>query len=207
VPLWEDLRFPFARAIFVKTANPARLLPSRQLIKRELDAGKLGEPGLIRIHHWDAKDEMNENDSLPAAVLQELDVILWLMAKSPTVVHALEQGNTAENKQGRYLHIHLGFPGGGMALLDFSSLHPPGDPYRMLHVIGSAGAAYADDHQNMQLLFQGGPAQCVFATEQAGKLREHELSGMTQDWKAVLAVAEAVKRSLTTQQAVSLEGP
>lgn len=181
-------------------------MPSRQLIKRELDAGKLGEPGLIRIHHWDAAGEIDGNHSLPAAVLQELDVILWLMGKSPSIVHALEQANSAGNKQGRYLHIHLGFPGGGMALLDFSSLHPPGDPYRMLHVIGSAGAAYADDHQNMQLLFQGGPARGVIAKEQAGKASEHDLAGMTQDWETVMAVAESVKRSLATGQSVSLEG-
>lgn len=206
MPLWELLLSPFARANFVRTANPARLLPSRQLIKRELDAGKLGEPGLIRIHHWDASDAVDGNHGLPAAVLQEVDVILWLMGKSPTVVHALEQAKSAGNKKGRYLHIHLGFPGGGMALLDFTSLHPPGDPYRMLHVIGSAGAAYADDHQNMQLLFQGGPARGVIANEKASKASEHHLAGMTQDWETVLAVAEAVKRSLATQQAVAMEG-
>src|SRR5262245_37770123 len=33
--------------------NPERFLPSRRLIKQHLDAGKLGEVGLVRIHRWE----------------------------------------------------------------------------------------------------------------------------------------------------------
>ena len=32
--------------------NPDRFLPSRQLIRQQLDAGRLGAPGLVRIHRW-----------------------------------------------------------------------------------------------------------------------------------------------------------
>jgi hypothetical protein len=32
--------------------NPDRFLPSRQLIRQQIDAGRLGEPGLVRIHRW-----------------------------------------------------------------------------------------------------------------------------------------------------------
>jgi predicted dehydrogenase len=180
------------------------MLPSRQLIKRELDAGKLGEPGLIRIHHWEAGGEADSGHELPSALLQHIDVILWLMGKSPSLVYAVEHGGAAKNRQGRYLQIHLGFPSSAMALLVYSSLHPPGDPYRSLHVIGSAGAAYADDQQNMQLLYKGGQARGVIAAEKpAGG---HDLAGIPQDWKNVLAVADAVQRSLDSRQAVSLEG-
>ena len=91
-----------------------------------------------------------------------------------------------------------------MALLVYSSRLPPGAPYRSLHVIGSAGAAYADDQQNMQLLYKGGPPQGVLAEETPG--RKHEFVHMTQVWEHVLSVAAAVQRSLDSRQAVSLEG-
>jgi predicted dehydrogenase len=179
-------------------------LPSRQLIKRELDAGKLGEPGLIRIHHWEAGGEDSIAGELPRALLQQVNVILWLMGKPPTVVYAVEHGDKAKNKQARYIQIHLGFPEDAMALLVYSSLHPPGDPYCSLHVIGSAGAAYADDQHNMQLLYKGGQPRGVLAQESVAE--EHGPSVMTKDWEQVLAVADAVQRSLQSRQAVSLEG-
>ena len=91
-----------------------------------------------------------------------------------------------------------------MALLVYSSLHPPGDPYRSLHVIGSAGAAYADDQQNMQLLYKGGQTRGVMAHETLSG--EPEPSDMTNNWEQVLAVADAVQRSIEARQAVSLEG-
>ena len=181
------------------------MLPSRKLIKRELDAGKLGEPGLIRIHHWEADGgEADAAHPLPSALLQQMDVILWLMGKSPDIVYALEHAGTANARRGRYLQIHLGFPGSAMALLDYSSLHPPGDPYRSLHVIGSAGAAYADDQQNMQLLYKGGQPRGVIAQE--GMASDRDLAVVTKDWENVLAVAAAVQRSLDSRKAISLEG-
>jgi predicted dehydrogenase len=185
-------------------ANPQRMLPSRKLIKRELDAGKLGEPGLIRIHHWEVGGEVEAAYKLPLALLQQLDLILWFMGKPPTVVYAVEQGDKSKSKQVRYIQIHLGFPGDSMALLVFSSFYPPGDPYRSLHVIGSAGAVYADDQQNMQLLYKGGQPRGVVAQETVAG--EQDSSDMTKDWEEVLAVAAAVQRSLDSRQAVSLEG-
>ena len=48
------------------------------------------------------------------------------------------------------------FPEGGMALIDCSrALQPSCDPYFSLTVIGSTGAAYADDHHNTNLLYKG----------------------------------------------------
>ncbi len=182
------------------------MLPSRQLIKRELDAGKLGEPGLIRIHHWEAGGEVGSGHELPSALLRQIEVVLGLMGKSPSLVYAVEHCDTAKSRQGRYLHIHLGFPGSIMALLDYSSLHPPGDPYRSLHVIGSAGAAYADDQQNMQLLYKGGQPRGVMAQETVVAGERDSSDMMTKVWQQVLVVANAVQRSLDSRQAVSLEG-
>lgn len=190
----------------MNTANPERLLPSRKLIKREIEAGKLGEPGLIRIHHWEsiAQAVYADEHELPAAALQQIDLTLWLMEKSPTVVYAVERETEAKNNQGKYLQIHLGFPGNAMALLVYSNLLPASAPYRSLHVIGSAGAAYADDQQNMQLLYQRGQVRGLLAEEQTPK--EQGTVEVTQDWKPARAVAEAVKQSLRSRQAVSLEG-
>ena len=43
-----------------------------------------------------------------------------------------------------------------MALLDFTNSMPTGDNYESLCLIGSNGAAYADDHRNRNLFFNGG---------------------------------------------------
>ena len=72
------------------------------------------------------------------------------------------------------------------------------------HVIGSAGAAYADDQQNMQLLYKGGQARGVMAQEILAS--GHDVAGMITDWDGVLHVAAAVLLSLQSRQAVSLEG-
>ena len=52
-----------------------------------------------------------------------------------------------------------------MALVDHCDHLPAGDGYHSLAVIGSAGAAYADDHQNMQLVFRGGHPQAIRTEE------------------------------------------
>jgi hypothetical protein len=43
-----------------------------------------------------------------------------------------------------------------MAMLDFTDTLPDGENYRSLCLIGSKGAAYADDHHNRNLFFAGG---------------------------------------------------
>ena len=41
-------------------------------------------------------------------------------------------------------------------MLDFTDSLPSGEGYHSLCLIGSRGAAYADDHRNRNLLFAGG---------------------------------------------------
>jgi hypothetical protein len=112
------------------------------------------------------------------------------------------------------VQVHLGFPGGGMALLDFDGRLPPGDGYRSLSVIAFAGAAYADDHTNMQLVYRGGHPQAVRTEEHAGQLAElaqefvdalRDGRNLTTIWRDVFAVADAVSRSIASGQAVTLE--
>jgi predicted dehydrogenase len=192
-----------ANARFI-IANPERYLPSRRVIRQELDTGKLGEPGLIRLHRWAPA----EHDG---SALCDLDLVMWYFGKPPNLVYAVG-------------HVfHLGFPGGGMALLDHAVV--PGDRYDSLSVICSSGAAYADDHQNMQLIFRGGPTTAIRTGEGiqqwSALVQEFVDSIVGQDsdpamkmtglesyptWPEVLTVSEAVCQSLRTKQAVVPEG-
>jgi predicted dehydrogenase len=191
-------------------ANLDRYLPSRQLIRLQLDAGKLGEPGLIRLHRWETPvTETRGPDDLPVSLLCDLDLVLWYFGKSPDRVYAVAQAA---------MQVHLGFPGGGMALLDNTHRMPAGDGYHSLSLIGSAGAAYADDHQNVQILYRRGHPEAVLADEwkpayfalmqdfvdvlSAGR----DLSARFPAWGAVLAVAAAVRTSLRERRAVEPEG-
>ena len=48
-----------------------------------------------------------------------------------------------------------------MAILDFTDSLPAGEGYRSLCLIGSKGAAYADDHRNRNLFFTGGAPKAL----------------------------------------------
>ena len=208
-------------------ANPQRFLPSRRLLRQQIDDGHLGRPGLVRLHHWLPADrpdppvapaagdgEVAFGGALPLALAQDVDVVLWLMGAAPDAVYALQQtgapatSGAGGSGSGRLLQLHLGFPGGGMALLDFAAALPPGDGYGALSVIGASGAAYFDDHHNTQLLYGGGRPAAVRVEE-----RGRETAALVQDfraaldrgagadsgvaaWRAVLAVAGAARRSL-----------
>lgn len=197
--------------------NPDRFLPSRQLVRQELDAGKMGGPGLVRLHRWEPLEPIVAAETqVPSPLLCDLDIALWLVGKLPDVVYAVEHGSGEGG--GRFLQVHLGFPGGAMSLIDYSSRLPAGEGYRSLHVIGSSGAAYADDHQNMQLLYRGGQPRGVQAEEGLrqgvllvqdfidGLAAQRDFSPTIAAWRSVLAVAEAALRSLQSRQAVPLEG-
>src|SRR5262249_16610800 len=162
-----------------------------------LDAGKLGEVGLVRVHRWGSGASGNP-------MVRDLDLASWLVGKQPNLVYAV-------GREG-LIQVHLGFPEGGMALLDSTDRLPRGDASHSLSVIGSAGAAYADDHQNMQLVYRGGHPQAVRADEGArqftaliqefadGVQAGRDLSGTPTSWKRVWAVVAAVERSLQSRQ-------
>lgn len=236
--------------------NPDRFLPSRQVIREQLDAGRLGEPGLVRSHRWEHESnewrEEGEREAQleggaetaselerarrPASIdraaglagmARDLDVTLWLMGTAPNLVYALEQvspvgaatpdPDAGEQINGHSMQVHLGFPGGGMALIDYAGTLPPGDGYRTLSVIGSAGAAYADDHQNMQLVYGGGHPRAlgvgeggreVLALVQAfvsGLSQGDDLSTSAVTWQTAMAVLEAAQASAARGQAVPME--
>ena len=198
--------------------NPDRFLPSRQLIRQQVDSGKLGEVGLVRVHRWEpivghvsdvpgatrhVENVPHEINGLPTGLLRDLDLVLWLVGKSPDSIHAVSRF--------RIIQVHLGFPGGAMALIDYSNQLPDGDGYQSLSVIGSTGAAYADDHQNMQLVFRGGHAQAVRAEEtgrrHAALIQEFvdglqvggDVKAIIVEWQSVSDLANAVTQSMLSQ--------
>jgi predicted dehydrogenase len=215
-PSWDRIetlsRAARAAGAHFLVANPDRYLPSRRLIRQQFGTA-LGRPGLIRLHHWQPADGTTDAAGLPDPLLRDLDVTLWLAGRRPDRVYAVER-----RADGRYVQVHLGFPGGAMALLDFTDRLPPGDGYQSLSVIASSGAAYADDHQNVQLLYRGGHPRAVRTGEQAGLLaaiaqefvdaigtgRDLVTANVTA-WKDVFAVADAVRQSLASGRAVAVE--
>ncbi|MEE8164563.1 MAG: Gfo/Idh/MocA family oxidoreductase, partial [Myxococcota bacterium] len=124
-------------------AHPWRFRPSVRAVRDALDAGKLGKPGLLRIHRWDRSAGA---EGVSAQLIPEIDLANWFFASPPREIYALARDD--------YLQVHLGFANGGMALIDHAAL-PTDTGYYSLSLIGSTGAAYADDHRDLQLLLAG----------------------------------------------------
>ena len=201
-------------------ANPDRFLPSRQMIRQHLDEGKLGEPGLVRMHRWEPMpaDPRPGFDALPVSLLRDLDLALSLVGQSPDSIYAIERrADESRPASGRSVQVHLGFPGGGMAMIDHANRLPPGDDYVSLSLIASNGAAYADDHRNMQLVYRGGHPQSVRVEEHGrlftsiaqdfvdGLIAKRDFAPGRKAWDSALAVAGQVQLSLTTGQAINPE--
>jgi len=220
-----------------------RFLPSVAEVKSCLKSGVLGAPGLLRIHDWrpsendeQTRSDTGQADTAPAifqALLPNLDLANWIFGALPTEVYAAGTTNGTgpicrNGPQGAshksdlsplsYVQVHLGYPDGGMALVDHSMMLPPGSEYFSLSVFGSVGAAYADDHHNMHLLYRGGRPTALPAGQ--GKL--HHLGQLqefvdvietgrppaitAEDGHKAAEVARAAARSLKSGRSVQLVG-
>ena len=174
-----------ATGVRVVVENPDHTLPSRRLIHDELRGSKLGSPGMIRVHRWEAAAAVDPPcfSRLPMPLARDLEMVLWLTDKFPNVMFAAERkcgtgvvldgtdgspgnhgtdrtegtdvGDTAKGT----IQVHLGFDDGGMALIDHADCLPEGDGYQSLSTICAQGAMYADDHPNRQLSYRGGLAR------------------------------------------------
>jgi myo-inositol 2-dehydrogenase/D-chiro-inositol 1-dehydrogenase len=209
--------------------SAARFVPTTQVVKDSIDSGKLGQPGLLRIHRWESRDTGDwhtleaeaviDGGTVMGQVVRELDLARWMFGASPTEVYATgrRQGG-AGLPDHDFVQVHLGFPDDGMALIDYSSALPSGQGYSSLSVIGSTGAAYADDHQNMNLLYRGGAPQAIDtgygAQHVAAQLQEF-VDAITEerdpavtgtDGIAAVQVAEAVQSSIDSGHSASLNG-
>jgi predicted dehydrogenase len=193
--------------------NPDHYLPSRQLIRKLLDAGKLGEAALVRIHRW----EPATAGAGLAPLLRDLELAVWLIGKFPDLVYAVEHV-LDDGDSHPLVQVHLGFPGGAMALIDFTTRLPPGDGYSSLSAIGSAGAAYHDDHHNVQIVYRGGSPRALRTPEGdnllAALLQDfidalaegRDLSAGVAAWQRAELIAGAVMLSLRSHRAVDPEG-
>lgn len=198
----------------VVVRNPDQALPSRRLIHDELRGSKLGSPGLIRLHRWESKNASRSLDSakLPAPLIRDLDLILWLMNAFPNHLYAVERG--ADNEE-TTIQVHLGFPDGSMSLLDYADTLPAGDGHQSLSTICAHGAMYADDHANRQLRYQGGTASAVPTDEGLFPLTtliqqfvdELSMADVCQvgiaRWRQVRRLADAVRQSIQTCASIS----
>jgi hypothetical protein len=216
---FDDLQFLVAcgtkAGVRVIVMNPDRMRPSRRLFYDELRGSKFGSVGLIRLHRWQsASPRALDSTQLPAPLVRDLDLVIWLAQQHPNVVHAIER---KEGKTGT-IQVHLGFESGGMALIDFADCLPQGDGYQSMSAICSTGAIYADDHSNCQLNFRGGSAHALPADEGLLPLvnsiqpfvetlsAKADVSRENMPWQDVFAVASAVRQSIDSGLAVSLEG-
>ncbi|MFN0056774.1 MAG: hypothetical protein ACKV0T_31910, partial [Planctomycetales bacterium] len=133
----------------------------------------------------------------------------------PRTVFALrDERGRAED----YWQVHLGFPGGGMALIDGGAVLPAGGDYASYSLIGARGAVYADDHHNHQLLFgqegvQGistgdaGTKMALLLEEFAAAIQaSREPDGTVAQRLRTLRVLDAMRDSLANRAAVVLEG-
>lgn len=216
-----------AAGVCLSVGEGARHKPALQAIRSSLDGGQLGSPGLVRIHRWQPRSQLshvtNERHSMPAlfaGLAAEIDLAMWLFGRKPILVYSVgAQGATnreTSSPLGEFVQVHLGFPEGGMALIDLARTLPEGDGYYSLSLIGSAGAAYADDHHDRQLLFGGGRATapgsdtCDWTLaarlrDFAGAVEKHRPpSPSPEEMLAALDVASAAARSLSTARPVPL---
>ena len=139
-------------------AHPWRFLPSVQSVKHSLNDGKLGQAGLLRIHRWLPPGEGVV--SLAERILPDADLAYWLFGSAPETVWSLQSAANPE-----YIQFHLGFANDGMAMIDVAASLPSGGDYFSLTMIGGTGAAYADDHHNMNLLYSGGQPNAIRASQ------------------------------------------
>ena len=150
-------------------ALTSRFQPSTQQVKQALDDGKLGVPGLLRIHCWKEESDCREDD-----LASVLDVAMWMFGCPPTEVYTVARQ--------AYRQVHLGFPSAGMALVDVDSSLPPGNDYHSLSLIGAAGASYDDDHHNVNLLLAAPGTLAIPVSQQ-----EATITGLMKEFVTAIA--------------------
>lgn len=157
--------------------------PEVGAVRASMDAGQMGRPGLVRSHRWQPpptggptawrRDPNRSGGIFVHELTRDIDIAAWLFDGPPDTVFAIARGQDPERPDAAV--VHLGFPDGGMAVLDVMTGLPEGEDYWSLQLIGADGAVYADDQHNMQLLFAGGsPAARLTSTGDATVLAQLE---------------------------------
>ena len=206
--------------------NLARFAAAGATVKEALDSGELGEPGLLRIHRWESLDTGSwpaldqEQGSVAVRNLSaEIDLAIWLFGGLPTEVYATgRRVSHGGIDQPDYVQVHLGFDGDGMSVIDYSASLPDAPGYHFLSMIGSKGAAYADDHHNVNLVYGDGGTRALASGHGHGhilaQLQEFvdAISGGRDpaptgaDGRRAVLVAEAAAKSMCSGRAARLAG-
>jgi predicted dehydrogenase len=194
-----------------------RFAPSNQVMMDRLASGKLGDPGLLRVHRWCGCDQ-GQGSTLPETVFGYVDLAIWVFGARPLDLYAIERRLDNEASAPDYVQIHFSFPSGGMAVLDFSAALPPGGGYEAVSLIGSTGAAFVDDHHNSHLLYRGGDPLALIS-ERGHRHIVDELQAFIDsiteptrtsmggsDYILVHQVIEAIDRSLESGQVLRSQG-
>ena len=150
-----------------------RFRPDVGAVRASIDAGQMGQLGLVRSHRWQPPptgdwrfDPDRSGGIFIHELTREIDLAAWLFDGPPDTVFAVARGSDPDRPDAAV--VHLGFPDGGMAVLDVTTALPEGEGYWSLQLIGADGAVYADDQHNMQLLYAGGsPAARLTGTGDA----------------------------------------
>lgn len=191
-------------------AHTLRFMPANVQVHRALAAGELGRPGMLRSHRWLRRfpgppggwkhDPARSGGLAVHEAVHEIDQALWLVGERPTHVQAQAAPDL--------LQIHLGFASGAMAICGIATGLPLGSGYYSLALIGSLGAAYADDHHNVHLLYRGGRPQAFVSDQRASAVRaqlDEFSSAITEDRKPSVPGADAVA-ALQIAEAVAASG-
>jgi len=196
--------------VYLSIGNTLRALPSNRTIKARVVDNKLGIPGILRGHRWWAAG--NSTKKLSEHIYGDIDLAAWLFEAMPSEIYALGRGGNPDGTMPEYLQVHLGFPNGGMALLDFATALPEGQEYHSYFLIGSTGAAHADDHHNAHLLYRGGDPTALISREDHRRVTD-ELQGFVtairnqvpppvtgEDARIVQQIINGVAQSLESNQ-------
>jgi len=179
-------------------AHTWRFLPSIQTVKRSIDAGKLGQPCLLRIHRWLPPESTTE--SIAKRILPDTDLACWMFGGAPEKIWTLKSAVNPD-----YIQFHLGFTNDGMAMIDITGSLPADDGYFSLSMIGGTGAAYADDHHNMNLLYSGGQPNALRInqgrTDLTGQLQEF-VYAMSEQREAAVTLADTSRAAAVAAQVI-----
>ena len=177
-------------SVCVQIAQPNRRSSYALSIREALDADHLGTPGLVRIHHW-ANHSNQSRARLWQMIVREVDSTCWFFGGQPDVVYG--QSNVSESEPVG-ITVHLGFES-GMAIVD-CAFHA-GGPFYTSSMIGSKGAAYADDHHNTNLLLSNGKTEGVHVRGTDAWLRQLDaFASCIQSGASDPSIGE-VKRAIT----------
>ena len=110
-----------------------RFRPDIAEIRKNIADGAIGKPGLVRIHHWDDPAVAFET----RVAVEYLEICFEIFGAHPVKSHFMMSHKI--NKV-----IHLGFPCGGMGIIDLGHKGQKNQTYYSMTIIGSDGAIYSE---------------------------------------------------------------